>query len=813
MRRPAKKSKPKRATAGGETSLNLPAWLPAALLVLGTTLAYLPMWHAGFIWDDGVLLTDNPLIKAPDGWYHFWFTTKTSDYLTLMSSVFWLQWRLWGMNAAGYHVVNVLLHAANAILLWRVLVRLKIPGSWLAAALFALHPVNVATVAWIAELKNTLSFFFFALTLLWYLKFDDTGRRRCYWLALGAFLLALLSKSAAAPLPFVLLGLAWWRRGRGTWQDLRRSLPFFAAAFMLGLVSLWFQYHNDIGHKVVRPDGFPARLAGAGWAVWFYLGKDLLPLHLIPIYPRWRIDAARPLAYVPGLLLVAMFLICWWKRRSWGKAVLFGLGYAALMLLPVLGFLDISFFSYSLVADHWQYFAIIGPIALAAAGLTAGWKTWGKANLPLGFVLGGGLLLALGTLTWKQAGIYVDAKTLWQETITKNPACWMANNNLGVALLATGQTNAAIRQFQEAIRLKPDYTEANYNLGLDFYQQGQTDAAIRLFWEAIRLDPDDAVTHNALGSALAKTSQIDAAIRQFQEAIRLKPEYAEAHFNLATLLDKQGQNDAATSEYQETIRLKPDYAQARNNLGDALAREGQIDAAIRQFQEAIRLKPDYAEAHYNLGLEFDQQGQTDKAIAEYQEAIRRQPDFPEARNSLGNARLKTGQLDAAIDEYREAIRLKPDYALARYDLGIALDKQGQTDAAIGQFQKVLRLQPDFPEADNNLGNALAKTGQIDSAIRQFQEALRLRPDYTEAHYNLGVAFSKQDLIDKAIGQFQEAVRLQPDFPEARNCLGIAFATKGQWNEAIGQFQEALRLRPDYAVAQNNLARALTMKNK
>jgi tetratricopeptide (TPR) repeat protein len=643
------------------------------LLALATILAYLPMWHAGFIWDDDLLLTKNPLIKARDGWYHFWFTTKTSDYLPLMSSVFWLQWRLWGMNAAGYHIVNVLLHAANAILLWRVLARLKIPGAWLAAAIFALHPVNVATVAWIAELKNTLSFFFFTLSLLWYLKFDDTPRWRFYWLALGAFLLALLSKGAAAPLPFVLLGLAWWRRGRVTWLDLRRSVPFFAAAFVLGLVTVWFQNHQAINPKMMmRADSFPARLAGAGWAVWFYLGKDLWPMHLIPVYPRWSIDAARPLAYVPGLLLVAIFLICWWQRARWGKAALLGLGYTVLLLLPVLGFLNISFFDYSLVSNHWQYFAIIGPIALVSAGLTTMWKIWRKANLPLGFALGGGLLLALGTLTWKQAGIYVDAKTLWQATLNQNPTCWVADYNLGVELLKN-QPYAAMRQFQEAIRLKPDYAEAHYNLGFALDQQGQTDAAIGEYETAIRLDPDDAESHNGIGHVLAEKGELAEAIRQFQEAIRLKPDYTDAHYNLGIQFDNQGQTDAAIHQFKEALRLQPDFAKACNNLGNALLKQGHADLAINQFHEALKLQPDYPEAGYNLGIALSQQGQISQAIGQFQATLKLQPDFPEARNSLGIALVTQGQLDAAIQQFQEAVRIKPDYNDARNNLAKALE--------------------------------------------------------------------------------------------------------------------------------------------
>jgi protein O-mannosyl-transferase len=427
-------------------------WFVCLLLAVATFLAYQPVWHAGFIWDDDELLTNNPVVKSAAGLYRPWFTASTLDYYPMTFSMWWLEWRLWANHPLGYHLVNVLLHALSAILLWRVLLRLNLPGALLAAAIFALHPVNVESVAWISEGKNTLSMFFYAGTLLCWLKFEESGGRRWHGLALAGFALALFSKSAVAPLPVVLLGIAWWRRGRVGWKDIRQVVPFFVMAAAVCWVTVWFHYHRAMGSGVVRTDGFWSRLAGAGWAVWFYLYKALLPLNLIFVYPRWQIDARNVAIYIPLVLLAAAFVLCWRYRRGWGKALFFGLAYFVVMLLPILGFLNIYYMRYSLVADHWEYFAIIGPIALAAAII----------RKP---VLAAAFLLALGVLTWKQCGIYANAETLWRATLARNPGSTIAQNNLSAALLANGQVDEALLHSEAVLATHPDDATAQGDLG------------------------------------------------------------------------------------------------------------------------------------------------------------------------------------------------------------------------------------------------------------------------------------------------------------------------------------------------------------
>jgi tetratricopeptide (TPR) repeat protein len=601
-------------------------WL-GLLLAVVTIVAYLPALRGGFIWDDDYHVVHNRLLFDPDGLRRIWFSFEAPQYYPLVFTTFRLERPLWGLNPTGYHCVNLLLYSASALLLWRLLRQLGVRGAWLAAAIFALQPVNVESVAWITERKNTLSLFFFLLSLLLYLRSDQPPTRNpqpatrnpqpasrftfhaffplpawlFYGLSLFAFVLALFSKTAVAPLPVVLWLLAWWRRGRVTGRDVWRTVPFFTVALLLIPLTVLFEHHA--GSELVRNDPFGSRLAGAGWAFWFYLYKAVLPLNLIFIYPRWRIEAADLLSYVPGLLVVAGFGVCWRYRRGWGRAGLFGLGYFLVMLLPALGFVNIYFMRYSLVSDHWQYFAIIGPSALMAAALTAGWERLGRGNAGLGVGLGGALLLALGLLTWKRMGVFADEETLWQDTVARNPACWLAHNNLGATLLSRGQMDEALGQFEEALGAKPDYAEA----------------------------------HNNLGTAFDKKGQIDEAMRQFEEALRLRPDYAQAHYNLGTAFDKKGRIDEAIRQFEEALRLRPEDAEAHNNLGTAFGRTGETDEAIRQFQEAVRLKPDYVEAHNNLGIVFGRKGQVEEAIGQFEEALRLRPDYAGARNNLARA--------------------------------------------------------------------------------------------------------------------------------------------------------------------------------
>jgi len=530
----------------------------AALIALLTVLVYLPALRAGLVWDDRSLITENPLIKASDGLYRFWFTADTPDYRPLTWSLWWLEWRLWGANAMGYHMVNVLLHAADALLVWVVLRRLKIPGAWLAAAVFAVHPVNVATGAWISEQKNTLSMLLFAVAILLYLRFDERGRWRWYGLSLVSCWLAVLSKTAVVMLPVVLLGCLWWRHGRIRMRDWLCALPYFAASLALSVVTI-IQHHRALEGTAVQTGGFPARLATAGWVPWFYLSKALLPIDLTVVYPKWEVDPSRWVSYMPGIILVGGLIVFWWKRRSWGRPLFFALGYFVVMLFPVLGFFDQAFYRYSWVADHWQYYSIIGVIALMVAAGVAVCRHMGERGR-VGGVLASAILLAvLGGASWKRTHVYADSETLWRDNVARNPNAWVAQYNLGVLLRESHRIQDAIAQYQETLRIKPDVPEAYYSLGV----------------------------------ALGQIGRVREAIADYEQALRIEPHYVNAQNNLAWLLAT-----SAPAEGGDPVRAvalarmacdRPgDEAAARlDTLAVAYAAAGQFRDAIATSQKAI----------------------------------------------------------------------------------------------------------------------------------------------------------------------------------------------------------------------------------
>jgi tetratricopeptide (TPR) repeat protein len=657
------------STVNAPRSFGLKDWLFFAALVTVVLLVYLPAWHGGLIWDDDAHVT-RPELRSWHGLFRIWFDLgATQQYYPLLHSAFWLQHRLWGDAVLGYHLVNILLHAAAAIMAALILRRLAIPGAFLAAAVFALHPVQVESVAWITELKNTLSAVFYLGSMMAYLQFDRMrqnveGKRDSlfpvgcstldvrrsfpvYAMALGLFVLGLLSKTVTATLPGALLVIFWWQRGRLSWKkDALPLVPFFMLGAAAGVFTAWVERTMIGAEGAAYAIPFLERGLIAGRVIWFYLGKLFWPAELIFIYPRWQVSQAAAWQYLFPAAALALGAALWALRRR-SRAPLAALLYFVGTLFPVLGFFNVFPFIYSFVADHFQYLASLGIITLASAGLATLLQRRGLWRRPAGYVICAALLATLAGLTWRQSRIYADIETLYRTTIALNPTCWMAHNNLGLLFAARGRNEEAIVHYLKALELNPTCGETHNNFGMLLLGLGREEEAIASYRKAIEVKPACVEAHYNLGGILMQHEQFDEAIASFRKALDLKPDFGAAHYSLANVLASRGHVEEAMAQYRIALVFDPDYMEARVNLGGILAGRGQIDESIAQFRRALEIDPGCAEAHHNLGSALLGRGQIDEAIAHYERALAIRPDYEDARHNLGAARARRRQLDKA----------------------------------------------------------------------------------------------------------------------------------------------------------------------
>ncbi len=618
MTRPIRPASPRVDAAAAPETGRWPLAAVFALLFGAALAAYFPALAGDFLWDDAGHVT-NPALQSWSGLMRIWFEPGvTQQYYPLLHSAFWLEHWFWGDATLGYHLINVLWHAASGCLLVAILRRLALPGALLAGLLFVLHPVCVESVAWIAEQKNTLSLLFYLGAALAYLRFDAGRSPHRYVLASLLFAGALLTKTVTASLPAALLVVFWWQRGRLDWRrDVVPLLPWFALGAGGGLFTARFERVLIGAQGADFSLGALDRLVLAGRVFWFYLGKLAWPADLMFVYPRWHVDAAvwwQWLFPAAGLGLLAGLV--WWSRRARGPlaaALLFGGS-----LFPVLGFFNVYPFVFSYVADHFQYLASLAVFALAGAGLSLLPRSAGR----MAAVLLAGLF---GVLTWRQASVYRDNVTLYEATLRKNPDAWLAQHNLAVILLDSGRPDAALPHIERTLALRPDYPEALSNLGNCLRLLGRPGEALVPLERAIQLQPRYAEAHNNLGVALMALGRAEEGRARFETAVRLQPDYATAHRNLGQALASAGRMPEATQHFTRAVQLNPDDGAAQLQLGTALAVQARYAEALSHFEAALELDPESADAHLRLAMTLRALGRTAEATGHYQEAIRLNP--------------------------------------------------------------------------------------------------------------------------------------------------------------------------------------------
>ena len=648
-------------------SSHVRALIFAVVLAAITIFAYRPVWHGGFLWDDDDYVINNQLLTAADGWQRIWFSLDSpSQYFPLTYSTFRIEHALWGLNTTGYHWVNLLLHVGNALLVWAVLARLKVPGSWLAAAIFALHPVQVESVAWITERKNVLMAFFFLLTLLAWIAFVNERLRRrwiFYFLALIFYLLALSAKATACTLPAALFLILWFQEKPITMRRLMQIVPFVLLGVGFGLLAVWWErYHQGTNRAVFTFLTPMERILVASRAVWFYLSKIFWPSNLTFIYPRWNISATNPLDYIWLLSGVLASFAIYLLRRYVGRSVEVAALFFVATLSPVLGFVMLFTFRYTFVADHYQYLACIGPIALASASIVSLSQKFARYHA---IMVSAALLpvAMLGTLTWRQAATYTDIETLWRATLARNPDCWMAHTNLGLVLLQQGRIDDGIAHYRSALQMQPDSWDAEYNLG----------------------------------TALLGKGQVDEAIDHCERAVRMRPTDPDAQVSLGNALSQKGRIDEAIVHYQEAITAHPDHFLARYSLGHALLEKGELDGAIQVCRSALLLRPSDADCHTTLAIALEEKGDPAQAIQHYQKSLELAP------NSI-----------ATLTNLAWLLATSPDASVRNGPKAIDLAKQA--NQLIGGTNIVVL---------RTLAAAYAENGEFTNAVRTARSAMQL----------------------------------------------------------------------------------------
>lgn len=679
---------------------NIPDPIKFLFIILLVVAIYFPAMSSGFIWNDDTFLYQNSLIHRSDGLVRFWASTEAPDYFPLVSTSLWFEWRLWGLNATGYHITNIVLHLLSVYILWRLLLLLNFKGAWFAALIFAVHPVNVESVAWITERKNTLTMVFYLLSLLCFVKWDKRHDSKKYYWSLLFFVMALLCKTAVVGVPILLGFYFYFQNGNIKFKQILRLVPFFLVSLVFGLITVWFQHHRAIGEAIIRTDSLLTRALGAGWAFWFYLYKLAWPSNLIFIYPRWNIDSSRLISYIPILSMLIGGIFLWKKRHSWGRSVFYGLGYFLIMILPVLGFVNIYFMRFSFVADHWQYFAMIGAVVLVVYFIETIIMKYRESRVWVyGFM--GLSVLVLSLLTFQQSQIYKSEKTLWADTIDKNPKSWMAYNSLGLVYLEEGNNQEAEKNYLQALRLKPEYPRALTNMG----------------------------------NLLMRKGDAERAVEYYQKVLELIPDHPETYVHLGNVMMQAGQYDQALQYYESAYQYQKNDANILTSLGNAWITLGEFQKGFDYYEKAILLEPNNALCHVNYGASLLRFGKSQEGVFHYLRAIEIRPS-PGAFMGLATAMILEKDYPSAINYFRKTLGLDHAHFTARLGLADSLTLTEQFGDALEQYRYLINLNPAQPQVLNNLGNLYVRMGLFDAAIDQFENALEIDINYSKARQNL-----------------------------------------------------------------------------
>lgn len=565
------------------------------LIVLAGLFVYAPSFHGDWLWDDDQEITANAVLPDPNGLARIWKGETGADYFPLKATVQWVFFQAFKTDRTAWHLLNVSLHLINALLFWKVLSRLGLRQAWLGGLLFAVHPILAESVGWVSELKNTLSLPFLLLAMVTWINFDERGRVGDYVLTVLLYIAAILCKTSVVMFPFVLLLYSWWRSVQpdrssvavssgwldgvvkelqrflpiSLWRPILASIPFFLISLGMGLLTIYFQHGRAIGTETIPVGGMLSRTATAGISMWFYLYKTILPVGLLPIYPRWEVDPPPLWMFLAWPAMGALLFWLWTKRKTWGSHALLGLGFFLINLFPILGFIKMSYMRITWAADHFLYLPALGLFGLAAAAAGSLYGRSSRSNQSLLLVLGTGIFLTLAIMGHRHAGVFANEYEMWTYTLKHNPDAWQAHSRLGKVMLERGDNDKAFYHIKRSVELRPDLAETHNNYGAMLEKKGDTEGAVEQLRIASRIAPDIGIYKVNLGSLLVRLGKYQEGREVYADLVKMDPNNPTFLCNLGVAQYFLGENDAAIESFEQALKISPNLKDARENLNQA----------------------------------------------------------------------------------------------------------------------------------------------------------------------------------------------------------------------------------------------------
>ncbi|MBF0277394.1 MAG: tetratricopeptide repeat protein [SAR324 cluster bacterium] len=678
---------------------------PGLFLILSilTFLVYYPALQAQFIIDDEAFYIKDPLMTASDGLFRIWFSPLEEDsiwfYVPISRTTFWLERNLWGLDLRVTHGINIVLHWIASLMLWLFLRNLKIKGAWLIGVMFAIHPVHVQSVAWIAERRNVVAICFFIPCIWAYLRFERGDEKKnggWYILSLIFFTAALLSKTSTIMLPGILVLCRFWFRASWKFADFLRLLPFFLLSFATGIVRIWYESGALGARGALHPETFVERLLIAGHVPYFYLKKLFFPYPLIFHYPKWEIEISQGSMYFPVIGLGLSAGLLFWKLRGWGRGFFTGMAVFGITLFPVLGFFNIAWYQFSYVTDHWAYIPSLPLTILAVQGGIQLFEKSAEHKLLLyqmGIVFVSGSIYGLfAILTLQQTLNYKDEKTHSAAIIANNPKAWFAHFRLGDHFLENEQFELALKHYDETLKYSPPHAEAYNSRALVYIQLKQYDQAMKSFNQALKIHPRYVEAYDSRGYLYFQLGEYEKAMQDYERALKLNPKFVKTHNKRGLFFFQMKRYEQAIQAYSEAIAIDPEFIKAYINRGNTYFQIDQFGLAIRDYEEALKIDPSYAKAFHNRGSVFLYMNQYDRAIESYDEAIRIDPDSINSYLNRGIAYLKLNRLDQSLKDLNHVIQNRPDLALAYHHRGnVYIKKFKNTGRACRDWEKACQL--------------------------------------------------------------------------------------------------------------------------